>query len=510
MRTLHHTLLSASSRARRALASLSWRVSFGVALALGLVALAPAASAQCTGWAQSEVVGPSIRSSHAMVFDSNRGRTVLFGGYGPKPDGSEYLSDTWEFDGSSWSLRTTGGPSARQNPAMAFDSARSRVVMFGGFAFNPGPVTYGQTWEWNGTAWSMVSSSGPSARYMHAMAYDAARQQTILFGGLADGVYRDTVTWAWNGSAWTQAASSGPTTRFGHAMAYDPIRQKMVLFGGFGGSGDVKTLLRDTWEWNGSGWTLITGAGPVARQYHAMAFDASRGKIVLVGGRGVDGATLQDVWEWNGATWSLLTDTAPSARESTALSFDASRQRLMLVGGFSERGRFGDVWERSSGTGSAPGFSQSPGNRKVVPGTAVLLSAVADGTGPMTYQWLRNGSALVDGGRYSGVWTTTLVISGAETSDSGVYTLRATNGCGSATTVPANVEVRCPADLDDGSMTGTPDGAVEVSDLIAFVVYFEAGDVAVDIDDGSGLGREDGGVDINDFLFFLVRFDQGC
>ena len=66
------------------------------------------------------------------------------------------------------------------------------------------------------------------------------------------------------------------------------------------------------------------------------------------------------------------------------------------------------------------------------------------------------------------------------------------------------------ADLDDGSATGTPDGGVDINDLLYFLAMYEAGDVAADLDDGSGVGIPDGGVDINDLLFFLAHYEAGC
>jgi uncharacterized membrane protein len=70
--------------------------------------------------------------------------------------------------------------------------------------------------------------------------------------------------------------------------------------------------------------------------------------------------------------------------------------------------------------------------------------------------------------------------------------------------------VACPADLDNGSGTGTPDGGVDVNDLLYFLVQFEAGAATADLDNGSGSGTPDGGVDINDLLFFLAHFEAGC
>ncbi len=68
----------------------------------------------------------------------------------------------------------------------------------------------------------------------------------------------------------------------------------------------------------------------------------------------------------------------------------------------------------------------------------------------------------------------------------------------------------CPADLDNGTGTGTPDGGVDTSDLLYFLALFEAGNLGADLDNGSGTGTPDGGVGIDDLLYFLVRFDAGC
>jgi probable HAF family extracellular repeat protein len=68
----------------------------------------------------------------------------------------------------------------------------------------------------------------------------------------------------------------------------------------------------------------------------------------------------------------------------------------------------------------------------------------------------------------------------------------------------------CPTDLDDGSMTGTPSGGVDVNDLLYFLSAFESGSPTADLDDGTSTGTPDGGIDINDLLFFLARFEAGC
>jgi hypothetical protein len=78
----------------------------------------------------------------------------------------------------------------------------------------------------------------PSLRYSHAMAYDAARGVTVLFGGAySNSSGANGETWEWNGTAWTWRAVSGPAPRDGHAVVYDAARGVTVLFGGRTSSG---------------------------------------------------------------------------------------------------------------------------------------------------------------------------------------------------------------------------------------------------------------------------------
>jgi len=265
-----------------------------------------------SSWTQRTTAnGPSARSGHEMAYDSARQKVVLFGGYG-----SNWLADTWEWDGSSWTRRSTAiGPSARLDHAMAYDSARQKVVLFGGY--NSRGANFADTWEWDGSSWTQLTiSNGPSARRSHAMAYDSARQKVVLFGG-RDGSGRLADTWEWDGSSWTQLTSAnGPSARQEHAMAYDSARQKVVLFGGYDSSSRA-----DTWEWNGSSWTeRTTSNGPSARYSHAMAYDSARQKVVLFGGDWIQLGIAADTWEWDGSSWTQRTSAnGPSARVDHAM-----------------------------------------------------------------------------------------------------------------------------------------------------------------------------------------------
>ncbi|MER3513473.1 MAG: hypothetical protein C4310_02960, partial [Chloroflexota bacterium] len=67
------------------------------------------------------------------------------------------------------------------------------------------------TWEWNGTTWTQrTPDPTPPPRRRHALTYDMARGAVVLFGGEgASGLLNDT--WEWDGLAWTQPLAQTPT-----------------------------------------------------------------------------------------------------------------------------------------------------------------------------------------------------------------------------------------------------------------------------------------------------------
>ena len=313
-------------------------------------------------WTQLMQNGTSI-GGMAYAYDSNRNRGVIFGG-----DNSSLnqLSSTHEWNGTSWTLITSSGPSSRVNVAMAFDTIRGKSVLFGGWVK---PDNYqGDTWTWDGTQWSQVSSTGPYARANQAMTFDSSRGKVVLFGGsYYQTIYGDT--WEWDGTSWTQVSSSGPSSRLFARMAYDEARGKVVLFGGQ--TTYYGTFLNDTWEWDGTSWQQVATTGPSARSWHTMAYDSTGQRVVLFGGGGWGRAeSFNDLWEWNGTSWVQINASGPSARIGASLFYDKTLNAMILYGGYNNGSNYstlGDTWKYSSTSPSptptvitSPSLSPSP------------------------------------------------------------------------------------------------------------------------------------------------------
>jgi hypothetical protein len=129
---------------------------------------------------------------------------------------------------------------------MAFDSARRRVVLFGGRDSTYSPL--GDTWEFDGASWIKANpSTVPSPRDAACVGYDAGRGTVVLFGGRDSGGSRMD-TWLWDGHDWT-AGPTGPSARRSCAMAYDPARDAILMFGGTTGNSDAGERIASGETW---------------------------------------------------------------------------------------------------------------------------------------------------------------------------------------------------------------------------------------------------------------------
>ncbi len=148
-------------------------------LTLPILALGPLLSTLLpaqTNWTQRASTGPLARAGHAMAYDSGRGRVVLFGG---SPNGSTSLfADTWEWDGTNWNQRNPATPpSARNAHDMAYDSARGRVVLFGGSDYGAAGISNprADTWEYapvNPATYTPFGTGCPGSAGTPALASD--------------------------------------------------------------------------------------------------------------------------------------------------------------------------------------------------------------------------------------------------------------------------------------------------------------------------------------------------
>lgn len=329
---------------------------------------------------------PAYTQDSSMTFDSARNRAVLL-----HADTGTYSLRTW--DGSAWTGQVlagaTPGPSMRTAP-IAYDTAGDRIMLFGGFD----GARKNDTWSWNGSSanWTALApAQKPSVRNGHAMVYDSARHRLVMTGGLycfVPSAEPCAGTWEFDGTNWAQIPGADYTpVRWRHAMAYDAARGVVVMFGG--ANATYAQAYADTWEYDGTAWTLKTsanGLAPSARYSHTMAYDSARQKVVLYGGTGVAADAAH--WEWDGQNWTQVVQPVvnPGQRQRHAMTYDSARQRLVLTGNFSGWGNSrNETWELAYET--PPGVTTTTLQSSfaaIVYGQSVVFTARVAAVAPAT------------------------------------------------------------------------------------------------------------------------------
>lgn len=191
----------------------------------------------------------------------------------------------------------------RWDASVAAFPPAGQVVLFGGAPADLDQPWWNDTWIYTATTgtWAQgpAAPAGLTPRGGAAMAFDPAIGKLVLFGGAGPGDYRPLrQTWLFDGSGWTQGPwpPKAMAGRTGARMVYDDALGQLVLLGGSGA-----TPLTDTWLFDGTRWTRGPAAPPdmEPRMFFGMTYDPGIGKVVAAGG---DGDT--DVWYFDGSAWT--------------------------------------------------------------------------------------------------------------------------------------------------------------------------------------------------------------
>lgn len=274
-----------------------------------------------------------------MAYDGARGEVLMFGGQ----SGLRRFGDTWVWNGTAWTQKhPASSPSPRASMGMAYDGERGEVVLFGGCCNGQGGEL-NETWTWDGVTWHQEQPlTSPPPRSSFGMAFHAVSRKIVIFGGSGGST---SPTWTWDGSTWTQEEPTHPPQQV-EGPGMTQYRGRVVMFGGEYGCFEDLCYEHKTLIWRGASWMQRRQqTRPAGRGYAGMAFDVGRQQVVLFGGEYVYYA-LQDTWIWDGERWTRQSPpTSPSARWLMGMAYDASRGQVVVFGGVGRRNQIlGDTW----------------------------------------------------------------------------------------------------------------------------------------------------------------------
>lgn len=298
-------------------------------------------------------------------------------------------------DEAAWALLPDVAPSGR---GIAYDSARHRLLMFGGF---DEPLYRNEVWAFDLAApaagWRHVVTVGtpPPGRVNASAFYDPLADRLLVIGGEDRFTVRADLVWqlALAGTpTWSEITPSGtpPPARVGRAVAFDPTTSRVMVFGGYFGAATNETFVLSLQ--GPPAWAQVSTPDqtPSARYFAAATFDPSRARFVLFGGWGASGTQPSDAWgltldPW--PAWTRISGGSPAVGAPTVFH-DPVNDRLVF---YNLSGGAPEAWAVDYATGAVSLLPAAALPAGLI-GPACVPAAVGDGAllvarGPLDDVW---------------------------------------------------------------------------------------------------------------------------
>jgi hypothetical protein len=346
-----------------------------------------------TWTAATPATSPEARQFADMAYDPTLDRIILYGGsrLNATATALDSFFDTWEFDGAQWTRVAIDSPKVAK-PILAYDATAKEVIMLGLNDTATAIVMYryrGATHAWE----AVTPEKFPTCVNDGHLVYQEHTRRLLFYGGTcATATPGLDEVFEWTGTNWTKLTTSGVTRGVGQAATYDPLRRSIVSFGGtvaggatvtsvtnlfqvptlkwvgavnlnrpsprslatfqldpttntvwmYGGLDETSTFFGvDLWGYRGGQWFFVpftTGPGSECNN-PLSAYDTNRSRLVLLCGG-------TDTFEWDGAAWKSFADLSkePQVRRFAGMVYDPNLKKTVLFGGFNNNNYRNDTW----------------------------------------------------------------------------------------------------------------------------------------------------------------------
>lgn len=323
---------------------------------------------------------PAARAQLSSAFKQTGDKMYFACGWGAARYNDVYELDVTTRGSEVWTLLNSGGgtaPSTRNDPAVVYDDANNRLILFGG---NNGTVKLNDVWELDLTTnvytqLSSITGTAPSVRELALACYDPVFDRMIIFGGrdatTAAGVRTDIfqLDLTDGAEAWTdltEAAGSRNLGVWSNGIAvYDPLHSAIVYATGmdeslyetrqaFAFDLSVDNVARP--------YGLFLNNGLNGRDAMAYAYNPDRRETLAMGGYRdpevgdlFNGDHTSEIWLYDHANsywYQPIRDSifAMPPREGASACYDTARNRFLIFGGFTGNDtannyHYNDTWE---------------------------------------------------------------------------------------------------------------------------------------------------------------------
>lgn len=205
----------------------------------------------------SDVPFTGFETLDALAADPTTGHVVLLSTLNAAPGGSTAAADihTWTWDGQRWTLRHPPQPfptNGTTGPILATVEARAPARLgCGVLAIFASANDITETWFWDGSTWSRraAGSTPPYTPLGSTMAEDPNGHNVVLIGLQQAVGAGDNSTWLWDGTTWTEAAPAPNVETYGATSVLADRRTGHAIV-----IGDQPSQLDILWTWDGRSW----------------------------------------------------------------------------------------------------------------------------------------------------------------------------------------------------------------------------------------------------------------
>lgn len=251
--------------------------------------------------------------------------------------GGVTVNNIAQWDGSAWSGLSTGTDSVVYALSIFDDGMGGGPALYAAGTFTQaGSVGTACIAKWTGTTWWPLGTGIQGSSAVALTAFGSSQGQPALYVGgqftMAGGVGANRIA-KWNGSSWS-ALGAGLNNIVSALTATDtvsPIGPALYVGGNFttaGGAGAQRIA-----KWDGRAWSAL-GGGASPNVLSLAIFDDGAGPALYAGGRfiSMDGVTVNRIAKWNGSNWSAL-DVGMDGDVSALGVFDDGSGPALYAGG---------------------------------------------------------------------------------------------------------------------------------------------------------------------------------
>jgi hypothetical protein len=410
-----------------------------------------------------------------------------------------------KWNGSDWSALGSG--TGGSYPGVEALAANGIDLYAGGMFTTAGGVLVNCIAKWNGSTWSALSSGITGGNVPDIYALTASGTDLYAGGNFttAGGVPAKCIA-KWNGSAWSALGSGVGGGDYPYVDALAVSGTDLYAGGSFTNAGGVMT--KYVAQWNGNAWSAL-GSG-INNTVFAMATD-ELGHLFVGGAFSLAGTNVspyiaqaylgrapniflppQSQTAGQGTTVDFVVDAVGDPvltylwffNGTNPISWGTNPSLVLTNCQFSQSGAYTVVVTNLFGSTTsspamlnviaiAPTILSPPMNQMAALGFTANFSVSANGSLPLSYQWVFNGTNFI-----TDATNAVLHLENVQYSQAGPYAVVVTNAFGAVTSSPAMLDVLLPivtqctegnlrtAMAGGGTVTFTCDGIITLGNTI--------------------------------------------